>query len=71
MTSQWYRAPELLLGAQKYTKAVDMWAVGCIFAEMVIQQPLFAATTEIEHLNKIFRCYIFSNTHKLDDCCHF
>ncbi|KAF5959035.1 hypothetical protein HYC85_000244 [Camellia sinensis] len=54
VTSQWYRAPELLLGAQKYTKAVDMWAVGCIFAEMAIQQPLFAATTEIEQLNKIF-----------------
>ncbi|KAI8032549.1 hypothetical protein LOK49_LG01G00283 [Camellia lanceoleosa] len=54
VTSQWYRAPKLLLGDQKYTKAVDMWAVGCIFAEMAIQQPLFAATTEIEQLNKIF-----------------
>ncbi len=30
----WYRAPELLLGAKHYTKAVDMWAVGCIFAEV-------------------------------------
>lgn len=32
----WYRAPELLLGAKHYTKAVDMWAVGCIFGEVNI-----------------------------------
>jgi serine/threonine protein kinase len=33
----WYRAPELLLGARNYTEAVDMWSVGCVFAEMVTQ----------------------------------
>ncbi|KAL7993186.1 putative protein kinase [Plasmopara halstedii] len=32
----WYRAPELLLGAKHYTKAVDLWAVGCIFVELII-----------------------------------
>ncbi|KXS22468.1 Pkinase-domain-containing protein [Gonapodya prolifera JEL478] len=37
----WYRSPELLLGARHYTKAVDMWAVGCIFAELLILRPLF------------------------------
>jgi len=37
----WYRAPELLLGAKHYTKAVDMWAIGCIFAELIITKPLF------------------------------
>jgi len=37
----WYRAPELLLGAKHYTKAVDMWAIGCIFAELIITRPLF------------------------------
>ena len=31
----WYRAPELLLGARHYTCAVDVWAVGCIFGEVV------------------------------------
>jgi cyclin-dependent kinase 8/11 len=30
----WYRAPELLLGTKHYTKAVDMWAIGCIFGEV-------------------------------------
>lgn len=37
----WYRAPELLLGAKHYTSAVDMWAVGCIFAELLTLKPLF------------------------------
>lgn len=37
----WYRAPELLLGIKHYTSAVDMWAVGCIFAELLTLKPLF------------------------------
>ncbi|KAJ3190782.1 cyclin-dependent protein kinase [Dinochytrium kinnereticum] len=36
-----YRAPELLLGTRHYTKAVDMWAVGCIFAELLMLRPIF------------------------------
>lgn len=37
----WYRAPELILGAQHYTPAVDMWAIGCIFGELITLKPLF------------------------------
>jgi len=37
----WYRAPELLLGNDKYNKAIDMWSVGCIFAELLLKDPLF------------------------------
>lgn len=37
----WYRAPELLLGARHYTPAIDLWAVGCIFAELIGLQPIF------------------------------
>lgn len=37
----WYRAPELLLGARHYTPAIDIWAVGCIFAELIGLQPIF------------------------------
>jgi serine/threonine protein kinase len=36
-----YRAPELLLGARHYTRALDMWAAGCIFAELMTLRPLF------------------------------
>ena len=37
----WYRAPEILLGGAIYTSAVDMWSVGCIFAELASGRPLF------------------------------
>ncbi|ORY96912.1 kinase-like domain-containing protein [Syncephalastrum racemosum] len=37
----WYRAPELLFGARHYTKAVDMWAIGCIFGELLALKPIF------------------------------
>lgn len=37
----WYRAPELLLGARYYTPAIDLWAVGCILAELLLLRPIF------------------------------
>ena len=49
------RAPEILLGATTYSTAVDMWSVGCIFAELILKQPLFQAKGEIEMISKIFK----------------
>lgn len=37
----WYRAPELLMGARHYTKAIDCWAIGCILGEMLSLRPMF------------------------------
>ncbi|KII93244.1 hypothetical protein PLICRDRAFT_171027 [Plicaturopsis crispa FD-325 SS-3] len=51
----WYRAPEILLGAKTYSTAVDMWSVGCIFAELLLKEPLFQAKGEIELLSMIFK----------------
>ncbi|XP_028058216.1 cyclin-dependent kinase A-2-like [Camellia sinensis] len=48
-----YRAPELLLGLN-YSTPVDVWSVGCIFAEMVTQQPLFTGTCEVNILIEMF-----------------
>src|SRR3989338_1896109 len=42
----WYRAPELLLGAKHYTPAIDIWAIGCIFAEIYTTKPLFQGKEE-------------------------
>ncbi|XP_055834159.1 cyclin-dependent kinase C-1-like isoform X1 [Solanum dulcamara] len=50
----WYRPPELLLGATKYGPAVDMWSVGCIFAELLFGKPILPGKNEPEQLNKIF-----------------
>lgn len=49
VTTRWYRAPELLLSWNQYTTAVDIWSVGCIFAEMLKRRPFFTGT---ESLNK-------------------
>lgn len=50
VATRWYRAPELLLGSTKYTKAVDVWAIGCIMGELVDGQPLFPGESEIDQL---------------------
>jgi p38 MAP kinase len=41
VSTRYYRAPEIMLTWQKYDVAVDMWSVGCIFAEMLEGKPLF------------------------------
>jgi serine/threonine protein kinase len=51
----WYRSPELLLGCDKYSSAIDMWSIGCIFAELLTKKPLFeGAQNEIDQISKIF-----------------
>ncbi|KAL7315424.1 hypothetical protein PS15m_004646 [Mucor circinelloides] len=51
----WYRAPELLLGAKEYTTAIDMWSVGCIFAELLNNEALLPGRSEIDQLDRIFK----------------
>ncbi|KAI9179598.1 hypothetical protein H9P43_004926 [Blastocladiella emersonii ATCC 22665] len=50
VATRWYRAPELLYGARHYTHAVDQWAVGCIFAELLNGAPLFPGQNDIDQL---------------------
>jgi serine/threonine protein kinase len=51
----WYRAPEILLGGRQYSTAVDIWSIGCIFAEMATLQPLFPGDSQIDQIFRIFR----------------
>ncbi|KFR17444.1 Cyclin-dependent kinase 3, partial [Opisthocomus hoazin] len=51
----WYRAPEILLRCKYYLTAVDIWSIGCIFAEMVIGKAMFPGDSEIDQLFQIFR----------------
>ena len=46
VATRWYRSPELLLGYTDYGPEVDMWAIGCIFAEFLTLKPLFPGKTE-------------------------
>lgn len=51
----WYRAPEVLLGSSRYSCPIDIWSIGCIFAEMATKRPLFQGDSEIDQLFRIFR----------------
>eukprot|EP00041_Stephanoeca_diplocostata_P024439 m.619366 g.619366 ORF g.619366 m.619366 type:complete len:329 (+) comp22530_c0_seq22:325-1311(+) len=55
VATRWYRAPEIMLQAKAYTKAIDMWSVGCIFAEMFNNRPLFPGKNYVEQLNLIIQ----------------
>ena len=52
--ARWYRAPELLFGARAYGAAVDMWAVGCVFAGLVLRRVWLDGATDMEQLGRIF-----------------
>ncbi|KAL3981445.1 Cyclin-dependent kinase 1-B [Acanthocheilonema viteae] len=51
----WYRPPEILLGSTHYSMSVDMWSIGCIFAEMAMKVALFRGDSEIDQIFRIFR----------------
>eukprot|EP00300_Choanocystis_sp_HF-7_P017786 c19831_g1_i2.p1 GENE.c19831_g1_i2~~c19831_g1_i2.p1 ORF type:complete len:428 (+),score=88.95 c19831_g1_i2:41-1324(+) len=53
VATRWYRSPELLLGSTHYTLAVDMWAVGCILAELLDGKPLFPGSSTTDQLKRI------------------
>lgn len=53
VATRWYRAPEILLGSTKYTKAVDVWAIGCILAECIGGKPLFPGTSTMNQLERV------------------
>ncbi|KAI9143624.1 kinase-like domain-containing protein [Paraphysoderma sedebokerense] len=55
VVTRWYRAPELLLEAERYDTKLDMWSVGCVIGEMMYGRPLFQANSEIEQLEVVFR----------------
>ncbi|RDX81586.1 Protein IMPAIRED IN BABA-INDUCED STERILITY 1, partial [Mucuna pruriens] len=51
----WYRPPELLMGSTTYGVSVDLWSVGCVFAELFLGKPILKGRTEVEQLHKIFK----------------
>ena len=55
VTTIWYRAPELLLGQEQYTNAVDLWSLGCIFYELCKLRPLFTALEELKMIDVMFQ----------------
>lgn len=53
IATRWYRAPEILLGSQEYSKSVDIWSAGCIFAELMLEKVLFAGKSSLNQIELI------------------
>ncbi|XP_063985375.1 cyclin-dependent kinase-like 4 [Diachasmimorpha longicaudata] len=53
VATRWYRAPELLVGDSRYGRPVDVWALGCLYAEMVTGDPLFPGESDVDQLFQI------------------
>lgn len=56
VTTRWYRAPEVLLGALDYHTSVDIWSAGCVFAEMLRKKPLLPGLDTFEEIKLIVEC---------------
>jgi cyclin-dependent kinase-like len=65
VSTRWYRAPELLVGYTQYTNSVDIWAIGCIFVELVTGRPLFTGDSDYETLKMILE--MFNESEELPD----
>ncbi len=61
----WYRCPELLLGCDTYSTAVDLWAAGCILGELLLSKPLMPGKTDLDQVHKIFKVTHASRKHVL------
>ena len=53
--SRWYRCPELLYGARIYGTGVDIWATGCILAELLLRAPFLPGESDLDQLSRIFQ----------------
>merc|ERR1711911_86691 len=61
VVTQYYRAPEILMGARHYTSAVDVWSIGCIFGELLGRRILFQAQTPIQQVTGRWTCSLTSS----------
>lgn len=50
VATRWYRAPELLVGDTQYGPPVDVWALGCVFAELLNGNPLWPGKSDVDQL---------------------
>ncbi|XP_045080563.1 serine/threonine-protein kinase MAK [Coregonus clupeaformis] len=64
VSTRWYRAPEVLLRSPSYSSPIDIWAVGCIMAELYTLKPLFPGNSEVDEIFKI--CQVLGTVKKTD-----
>uniref|UniRef100_H2LQQ3 non-specific serine/threonine protein kinase n=1 Tax=Oryzias latipes TaxID=8090 RepID=H2LQQ3_ORYLA len=64
VSTRWYRAPEVLLRSSTYGSPIDLWAVGCIMAELYTLRPLFPGNSEMDEIFKI--CQVLGTVKKTE-----
>ncbi|KAF3703463.1 Serine/threonine-protein kinase MAK [Channa argus] len=64
VSTRWYRAPEVLLRSSTYSSPIDLWAIGCIMAELYTLRPLFPGNSEVDEIFKI--CQVLGTVKKTD-----
>lgn len=79
VVTRWYRAPEIMLACHEYSKPVDVWSVGCIFAELILRKPYFPGDDYIDQVSFAFELTLsylrnatqpLKPTHETDTRCH-
>lgn len=68
--TRWYRPPELLYSAMTYGPAVDVWSIGCIFAELMLRMPYLPGNSDMDQLAKIFQARGTPSKEDWPDCEH-
>ena len=77
VSTRWYRAPEVLLRSTSYNSPIDLWAVGCIMAELFTLRPLFPGSSEVDEIYKVVAVLgtpsqdAWAEGHKLAAAMHF
>ena len=68
VVTQYYRAPEILMGSRRYTASIDMWSVGCIIAELLGRRVLFQASSPLQQVVFNF-LFFFETIQHSSPCC--
>jgi mitogen-activated protein kinase 1/3 len=66
VTTRWYRAPEIMLNVVNYSKSIDVWSVGCIFAELFTRRPILMGSDYRDQLQKTFDMFGTPTTPELE-----
>lgn len=69
VATRWYRAPELLVGDVRYDSKVDVWAIGCLFGEMLTGRPVWPGKSDVDQLWRVI-CTLGAPTKRLEHIFH-
>ena len=71
VVTRWYRAPEILLESREYSFPIDVWSVGCIFAELILRYPLFPGHGAVHQVRQRYHLYFQMTTRESNKAFHY